>query len=144
MATLAPPPEWCNRPHCDCFNRLEIPGLEVVLGCYQKKTLSIGAETTSVKLKMCQREGAQEVRVRGQGERGDHQSKQLCGRHDSRTQSNTYDGGHTLANTIDQVERLISSCKLKYSFSTSNHYGHILGHRVSQGYLTEGTVSGHT
>jgi len=28
-------PEWCNSG-CDCFCRLELPGIEVVQGCYQE------------------------------------------------------------------------------------------------------------
>ncbi|MBV5316901.1 MAG: hypothetical protein JZU50_03745 [Desulfobulbaceae bacterium] len=28
-------PPWCD-PRCECFCRLEFPGLDVILGCYQE------------------------------------------------------------------------------------------------------------
>jgi len=30
-----PFPTWCN-PRCNCFHRLELPGLDMVQGCYQE------------------------------------------------------------------------------------------------------------
>jgi len=45
-------PEWCN-PHCESFHRLELPGLDMVQGCYQETNSTHWRWSRLDKMKNC-------------------------------------------------------------------------------------------
>ncbi len=49
-------PDWCN-PRCECFHRLELPGLEVVQGCYLENDERNWQWAKLDKMKSCPRAG---------------------------------------------------------------------------------------
>ena len=49
-------PDWCN-PGCECFFRLELPGLPVVLGCYQETDSTHWRWSRLEKMNNCPRAG---------------------------------------------------------------------------------------